>query len=57
MFGICCHFIIFLKKELAKTPWEQAVRDDCELVLAKTHKLQERDSEKAYLDIPKCLEN
>lgn len=41
-----------LEKELAKTPWEQAVRDDCELVLAKTHKLQERDSEKAYLDIP-----
>lgn len=35
-----------LEKELAKTPWEQAVRDDCELVLAKTHKLQERDSEK-----------
>lgn len=41
-----------LEKELAKTPWEQAVRDDCELALAKTHKLQERDSEKAYLDIP-----
>ena len=41
-----------LKKELAKTPWEQAVIDDCELALAKTHKLQERDSEKAYLDIP-----
>ena len=40
-----------LKKELAKTPWEQAVIDDCELALAKTHKLQERDSEKAYLDI------
>lgn len=41
-----------LEKELAKTPWEQAVIDDCELALAKTHKLQERDSEKAYLDIP-----
>jgi len=41
-----------LEKELAKTPWEQAVRDDCELALSKTHKLQERDSEKAYLDIP-----
>ncbi|HHF6896886.1 TPA: ribonuclease D [Haemophilus influenzae] len=41
-----------LEKELAKTPWEQAVRDDRELALAKTHKLQERDSEKAYLDIP-----
>lgn len=41
-----------LKKELAKTPWKQAVIDDCELALAKTHKLQERDSEKAYLDIP-----
>lgn len=41
-----------LEKELAKTPWEQAVRDDCELALVKTHKLQERDSEKAYLDIP-----
>ena len=41
-----------LKKELAKTPWEQAVIDDCELALAKTHKLQVRDSEKAYLDIP-----
>ncbi|SQH96253.1 ribonuclease D [Haemophilus haemolyticus] len=41
-----------LEKELAKTLWEQAVRDDCELALAKTHKLQERDSEKAYLDIP-----
>lgn len=41
-----------LEKELAKTPWEQAVSDDCELALAKTHKLQERDSEKAYLDIP-----
>ena len=41
-----------LEKELAKTPWEQAVRDDCELALAKTNKLQERDSEKAYLDIP-----
>lgn len=41
-----------LEKELAKTPWEQAVRDDCELALAKTHKLQERNSEKAYLDIP-----
>lgn len=39
-----------LEKELAKTPWEQAVKDDCELALA--HKLQERDSEKAYLDIP-----
>lgn len=41
-----------LEKELAKTPWEQAVKDDCELAPAKTHKLQERDSEKAYLDIP-----
>ena len=41
-----------LEKELAKTPWEQAVRDDCELALSKTHKLQERDLEKAYLDIP-----
>lgn len=41
-----------LEKELAKTPWEQAVKDDCELALAKTHKLQERDSEKSYLDIP-----
>ena len=41
-----------LEKELSKTPWEQAVIDDCELALAKTHKLQERDSEKAYLDIP-----
>lgn len=41
-----------LEKELAKTPWEQAVRDDCELALSKTHKLKERDSEKAYLDIP-----
>lgn len=41
-----------LEKELARTPWEQAVRDDCELALSKTHKLQERDSEKAYLDIP-----
>lgn len=41
-----------LEKELAKTPWEKAVSDDCELALAKTHKLQERDSEKAYLDIP-----
>lgn len=41
-----------LEKELAKTHWEQAVIDDCELSLAKTHKLQERDSEKAYLDIP-----
>ena len=41
-----------LEKELAKTPWEQTVRDDCELALSKTHKLQERDSEKAYLDIP-----
>ena len=41
-----------LEKELAKTSWEQAVRDDCELALSKTHKLQERDSEKAYLDIP-----
>lgn len=41
-----------LEKELAKTPWEKAVSDDCELALSKTHKLQERDSEKAYLDIP-----
>lgn len=41
-----------LEKELAKTSWEQAVIDDCELALVKTHKLQERDSEKAYLDIP-----
>lgn len=41
-----------LEKELAKTPLEQAVRDDCELALSKTHKLQELDSEKAYLDIP-----
>ena len=41
-----------LEKELSKTSWEQAVRDDCELALSKTHKLQERDSEKAYLDIP-----
>ena len=41
-----------LEKELAKTPWEQAVRNDCELALSKTHKLEERDSEKAYLDIP-----
>ena len=41
-----------LEKELAKTPWEQAVRNDCELALSKAHKLQERDSEKAYLDIP-----
>ena len=41
-----------LEKELAKTPWEPAVRDDYELALAKTHKLQERDSEKSYLDIP-----
>lgn len=41
-----------LEKELAKTPWEKAVIDDCELALSKTHKLKERDSEKAYLDIP-----
>ena len=41
-----------LEKELEKTPWEQAVRDDCEFALSKVHKLQERDSEKAYLDIP-----
>lgn len=41
-----------LEKELEKTPWKKAVRDDCELALSKTHKLQERDSEKAYLDIP-----
>ena len=41
-----------LQKELAVSPWQQAVKDDCELALAKTKKLQDRDAEKAYLDIP-----
>lgn len=37
---------------LKKSPWLQAVQDDCELALAKTKKLQDRDAQKAYLDIP-----
>lgn len=41
-----------LQQELAKTPWLQAVRDDCELACSKTKKLQLRDAQKAYLDIP-----
>lgn len=41
-----------LQKELSESPWTNAVQDDCELALTKTHKLQDRDAEKAYLDIP-----
>lgn len=41
-----------LQQKLAETPWQQAVQDDCALALAKTKKLDARDSETAYLDIP-----
>ncbi|QPB42963.1 ribonuclease D [Rodentibacter haemolyticus] len=41
-----------LQKELAETPWEEAVHSDCELALAKANKLQRNDADKAYLDIP-----
>ncbi|OOF61335.1 ribonuclease D [Rodentibacter pneumotropicus] len=41
-----------LQKELMATPWQNAVQADCELALSKTKKLQARDAETAYLDIP-----
>lgn len=41
-----------LQKELSASPWQKAVESDCELTLSKTKKLQDRDSRKAYLDIP-----
>ena len=41
-----------LQQELSQTPWLKAVKEDCELALIKTYKLKERDSNKAYLDIP-----
>ncbi|OOF58724.1 ribonuclease D [Rodentibacter myodis] len=41
-----------LQKELSESPWNEAVQADCELMLAKTEKLQTRDPEKAYLEIP-----
>lgn len=41
-----------LQKELSQSPWQNSVQSDCELALAKTKKLQTRDTEKAYLDIP-----
>lgn len=41
-----------LEKELALTPWQNAVQADCELALSKPKKLQARDAETAYLDIP-----
>lgn len=41
-----------LQKALSESPWQQAVEDDCQLSLSKTKKLDERDPEKAYLDIP-----
>ncbi|OOF81250.1 ribonuclease D [Rodentibacter ratti] len=41
-----------LLKELMTTPWQNAVQADCELALSKTKKLQARDAETAYLDIP-----
>lgn len=41
-----------LQQELAKTPWLQAVKDDCDLACSKTKKLPARDPETAYFDIP-----
>ncbi|OOF40132.1 ribonuclease D [Rodentibacter mrazii] len=41
-----------LQQELMATPWKNAVKADCELALSKTKKLQARDAETAYLDIP-----
>ncbi|OOF50602.1 ribonuclease D [Rodentibacter genomosp. 1] len=41
-----------LQQELSTTPWQNAVQLDCDLALMKTKKLQDRDIEKAYLEIP-----
>ncbi|BFU60074.1 MULTISPECIES: ribonuclease D [Rodentibacter] len=41
-----------LLKELAETPWVNAVHSDCELALAKATRLQKNEADKAYLDIP-----
>ncbi|OOF66218.1 ribonuclease D [Rodentibacter sp. Ppn85] len=41
-----------LQKELSATPWQNAVQADCELALSKINKMQTRDAESAYLDIP-----
>ena len=38
--------------ELAQSPWLQAVIDDCQLAISKTCKLDDRDPDKAYLEIP-----
>ena len=38
--------------ELAQSPWLQAVIDDCQLAISKTSKLDDRDLNKAYLEIP-----
>lgn len=38
--------------ELAQSPWLQAVIDDCQLAISKTSKLDDRDPDKAYLEIP-----
>ena len=37
---------------LAQSPWLQAVIDDCQLAISKTSKLDDRDPDKAYLEIP-----
>ncbi|OOF35698.1 ribonuclease D [Rodentibacter heidelbergensis] len=41
-----------LQKELSTTLWLNAVQSDCAMALSKTKKLQDREGEKAYLDIP-----
>ena len=38
--------------ELAQSPWLQAVIDDFQLAISKTSKLDDRDPNKAYLEIP-----
>ena len=38
--------------ELVQSSWLQAVIDDCQLAISKTSKLDDRDPNKAYLDIP-----
>lgn len=41
-----------LAEELQATPWSAAAREDCALALQKACKMQEKDPETAYLDIP-----
>ena len=41
-----------MRQALQQTPWLEAVYDDCRLALMKTTKLDDKNPELAYLDIP-----